>query len=84
VKAAHDDAMKLMKAKQFDQALVRAGKCLELEPENAKCHMLLGACYARLNKQELAAKHYREFLRLAPDHPTSPKIRELLRHYDSR
>ena len=81
-KAAQDEAVRLMKARQFDKALARGGKCLELDPENAKCHLVVGACYARLDQRELAAKHYREFLRLDRSHPNSPRIRELLRQYD--
>jgi serine/threonine protein kinase len=83
-KATYDDAAKLMKSRQFDKALARARKCLELDPRNAKCHLVAGSCYGRLNQWELATKHYREFLRLDPEHPASPRIREVLRQYDKQ
>ena len=82
--SAHDDAHNLFRAKQYDQAIVLASKCLELDPENAKCHMLMAASYARMGKPEQAAKHYGEFLRLAPNDPTAPRIRELLRNYEKQ
>ena len=46
--------------------------------------MLLGTCYARLSKLELAAKHYREFVRLAPKDPDAPRVQQLLRAYERR
>ncbi|HEX8706227.1 MAG TPA: protein kinase [Myxococcaceae bacterium] len=81
-KVAHDDAMKLLRAKQFGDAIVLAGQCLELAPDSAQCHMVLGASYARIGNPELAAKHYREFLRRAPDNPNAARVRELLRAYE--
>jgi hypothetical protein len=44
--------------------------------------MLLGATNARLLKIDVAAKHYREFLRLAPDDTSAPRVRKVLEDYD--
>jgi len=82
---AHDDAHNLFRAKRYDQAIALASKCLELDPGNAKCHMLMAASYARLSKHEQGAKHYREFLRYAPkDDPNVARVRELLSNYEKQ
>jgi pSer/pThr/pTyr-binding forkhead associated (FHA) protein len=82
--AAHDDAYNLLRAKQYDQAIVLASKCEELDPTNAKCQMLLAASYARLSKPEKAAEHYRKFLELAPNDPNAPRVRDLLTNYEKQ
>jgi serine/threonine-protein kinase len=81
---AHDDAHNLFRNKQYSQSIVLASKCLSLDPGNARCHMLMAASYARLEKPEQAAKHYREFLRYAPNDPNAARIRELLSNYDKQ
>ncbi|HLL02035.1 MAG TPA: protein kinase [Myxococcaceae bacterium] len=84
VRRAHDDALLLIRTRQFDAAASLARECLQLDPQYARCHMLLGTCYARLSKLELAAKHYREFVRLAPKDPDAPRVQQLLRAYERR
>jgi serine/threonine-protein kinase len=80
--AIYEDAIRLFRAKQSREATVLGNKCLELKPDYAKCHMLLGATNARLLKIDVAAKHYREFLRLAPDDTSAPRVRKVLEDYD--
>lgn len=81
-KQFYSDAAKLLRARQYDQALTLAAKCTQLTPENADCHMVLGAAYAGLSRWDEAAKHYREFLKLAPDHPNAPKVRQSVENYE--
>ncbi|MFL5346998.1 MAG: FHA domain-containing protein [Hyalangium sp.] len=81
-KQFYSDAAKLLRARQYDQALTLASKCTQLTPENADCHMVLGAAYAGLSRWDEAAKHYREFLKLAPDHPNAPKVRQSVENYE--
>jgi ABC transport system ATP-binding/permease protein len=83
-KAAYDDAAKLLKARQYDGALSQGQKCVELDSSNGECHMVLGATYASLKNMNKAAEHYRQFLKLAPDHKLAPKIKKNLADYESQ
>ncbi len=44
---------------------------------------MLGSTYARLGELENGARHYRTFVKLAPNAPEAPKVRTLLEQYDS-
>jgi serine/threonine-protein kinase len=81
---AYEDALKLFRARQHRDALILAKKCVELAPNTAQCHKLLGAIYAMLMEVEPAAKHYREFLRLAPTDPSADKVRDILKNYEKQ
>jgi pSer/pThr/pTyr-binding forkhead associated (FHA) protein/Tfp pilus assembly protein PilF len=81
-KSYYEDGIRLHKGRQFDQAILMGEKCLEVKADFAECHMLLGAAYASIGKMEMAAKHYREFLKQAPDHKFAPKIRLNLEAYE--
>jgi tetratricopeptide (TPR) repeat protein len=81
--AAYDDAVKLFRGKQYDLAVSRARRCVELKATHFKCHLLLGSSFARLTQWENAATHYREFLKLAPADDTNvPRVRESLDNYE--
>jgi len=82
--AMHDDAHNAFRGKQYDQAIVLASKCQELDPTNSKCQMLLAASFARNGKPEKAAEHYRKFLELAPNDANAPRVRELLNNYEKQ
>jgi Flp pilus assembly protein TadD len=83
-RAAFEDGYNLFRAKQFNEAVLMAKKCLAIDPAMADCHKLAGATYAVMNEQEKGAHHYREFLRLAPDREDAPRIRYLLEQYDAQ
>lgn len=83
-RAAYDDAVKLFKARQFDGAVIQGRKCVELDSSNGECHMVLGAAYATLKDMTKAAEHYRQFLKLAPDHKQAPKVKKSLEEYESQ
>jgi pSer/pThr/pTyr-binding forkhead associated (FHA) protein len=82
--AMHDDAHNAFRGKQYDQAIVLASKCQDLDPTNPKCQMLLAASFARTGKPERAAEHYRKFLELAPNDPSATRVRELLNNYEKQ
>jgi serine/threonine protein kinase/Tfp pilus assembly protein PilF len=81
-KTAFEDAANLLKKKQYVEARMRAKSCIELEPGNAECHLVLGSSHAGLSEWETAAQYYRKFLELAPDHKTAPKVRMNLENYE--
>ncbi|HEY8209753.1 MAG TPA: FHA domain-containing protein, partial [Myxococcaceae bacterium] len=74
----------LLKKKQYKEAQTFFTRCLELDRNSAECHLALGSTYARLRDPEKGAQHYREFLRLAPDHERSPEVRRLLQDYEDQ
>ncbi|MDC0709572.1 FHA domain-containing protein [Stigmatella sp. ncwal1] len=83
-RAAYSDAVKLFKARQIDSAVIQGKKCVELDSSNGECHMVLGAAYATLKDMTKAAEHYRQFLKLAPDHKQAPKVKKSLEEYESQ
>jgi pSer/pThr/pTyr-binding forkhead associated (FHA) protein/tetratricopeptide (TPR) repeat protein len=80
--AAYADALNLFRAKQHHDARIMAEKCIALTPKDGRCHKLLGAIHATLKDLDKAAKHYREFLKLAPKDPSAARVQELLNEYD--
>lgn len=80
--SAYDDAVKLQRARQFPEAITLALKCMELDPSLANCHMVAAAAYASTRQLEEAARHYRKFLELAPDHRLASKVRKVLEDYE--
>lgn len=79
-----DEGTALFKRKQFREAKVFFTRCVDLDPKSARCHKMLGSTYASLRDVENGAKHYRLFVKLAPDDPDAPKVRQLLEEYDRR
>ncbi|WP_224245347.1 FHA domain-containing protein [Hyalangium gracile] len=79
---AYNEAATALRGKQYDAALNRALRCVELAPDKAECQMVLGAAYAGVSKWDMAARHYREFLKLAPNHPNATKVRQSVENYE--
>jgi pSer/pThr/pTyr-binding forkhead associated (FHA) protein/Flp pilus assembly protein TadD len=80
---AYEAAAMLLRKKQFTEALTMGSKCVDHAPNKAECHMVLGAAFAGLAKWDDAAKHYRKFLELAPNHKMAPRVRATLDNYES-
>lgn len=53
-------------------------RSLKLDPSLAKPHRLLGNYYAEQGKPKKACKHLKRFLKLSPQHPDGPGIRQQL------
>ncbi|WP_224247587.1 tetratricopeptide repeat protein [Hyalangium gracile] len=81
-KALYEDAAGLVRAKQYSEAQTLARRCLDTDPKNPDCHMILGAALAGTSNFSEAAKEYRTFLELAPDHRLAPKVRQTLENYE--
>jgi len=81
-KRLYEEGYTLVKKKQYKEAQSFFVKCLELDKTFARCHMLLGTTYARLREPELGARHYRLFVKLAPEDPDAERVRSLLEQYD--
>jgi type IV pilus assembly protein PilF len=54
---------------EVELALKNAQKALEEDDDNAKAHNVMATIYQRVQRNDLAEKHFRAALRLAPDDP---------------
>jgi len=54
----------------FREARASLERCLELSPQDADCHFLLGRALESLAEPQAGLSHYFEALRLAPESPT--------------
>jgi pSer/pThr/pTyr-binding forkhead associated (FHA) protein len=83
-KQLYEDSRVLVKKQQFGEANSVLKKCIALDPTNGPCYLMLGVTAARRNRMDEGAKYYREFLRLAPDHESAPKVKQLLQEYEQQ
>jgi pSer/pThr/pTyr-binding forkhead associated (FHA) protein len=83
-KQLYEDSRALVKKQQFGEANSVLKKCIALDPTNGPCYLMLGVTAARRNRMDEGAKYYREFLRLAPDHESAPKVKQLLQEYEQQ
>ena len=79
-----EEGKQLLKVRQYQAAQGAFLRCLEVDQGNGECHLALGSTYARLRQPEKGAQHYREFLRLAPDHDRAPEVTRLLQEYEAQ
>lgn len=54
-------------------------KAVELNPRNDQAFLQLGFAYAGLGQMEEAKKAFREFLKLAPNDPQAPVVKDMLK-----
>lgn len=60
-------------------------RCLTLDRNNARCHLLLATSYARGGDTARAESHYRRFLDLAAfDDPAVPRVKKFLEDSDAQ
>jgi len=79
----YDEGTVLYRKGLFNEAATALNDCLKVDPNFARCHMVLGATYARLHEPELGAQHYRRFIQLAPSDPDAAKVKVFLEQYES-
>jgi pSer/pThr/pTyr-binding forkhead associated (FHA) protein len=84
IQAIISDSAALMKKKQFREAEGLLRKCLELDPVNAECNVMLGSTYAKLNRLDEGARHYRQFLELAPNDSRAPRVKQMVDDYEKK
>ncbi len=73
-----DKAKELLQLDKFDEALEKLKRSFELVPDNPFTCYLLGYAYSRKGMKEEAIASFEAFLRLKPDAPQAPKVREIL------
>jgi len=78
----HADAQALMRKQQFAEAEPVIEKCIEADHHFALCYQLMAVSKARRYKMDEAVRYYRKFVKLAPDHPSTPAVKKMLLEYD--
>lgn len=61
--------------KRAEKALL---ECVALDPRHAKCHRSLGVLYAQFDNYPRSVRHYKQYLKLAPDGPEADRVRKLI------
>lgn len=75
-------AVDLYNAGQSDEAVAALEKVLEVEPDHAKAHYMLGVALFNTGQTGPAADHLRRFIELAPDDPDVAIANDLLAYAD--
>lgn len=71
-------AQALMAKNNFAQARVELQDALKLEPNNSRCHSLMGVVYLKQNQTTMAKVHINKALQLNPRDPMALKAKQLL------
>jgi pSer/pThr/pTyr-binding forkhead associated (FHA) protein len=82
-KKYYDEGVALMRKSQLREAQASFTRCLNADPNYARCYVLLGSTLAKIGRTDEAAKYYRIFVRMAPGDPSSAKVREYLDNYEA-
>jgi ABC transport system ATP-binding/permease protein len=77
-----EEGKQLLRQKQYKQASALFNSCLNIDKGNAECNLGLGSAWANMGSQSKASKYYKEFLRLAPNHPLAGDVQVLLKQYE--
>lgn len=64
-------AEEFMKMGNYGRALLELKDVIKKEPNNARCHGLVGMCYLRQNQATMAKVHITKALQLDPKEPTA-------------
>jgi len=75
-------AVDMYNAGQTDDAVAALEKVLEVEPDHAKAHYMLGVALFNTGQTGPAADHLRRFIELAPDDPDVAIANDLLAYAD--
>jgi Tfp pilus assembly protein PilF len=68
---------------EYPQAKTKLLGCVKLDPNNAVCHKLLGSTYASLKDNKKGVFHYKKFIELAPDDPSTAKVKSIVDAYET-
>jgi tetratricopeptide (TPR) repeat protein len=69
--------------KKFTQAAETYQKVIKLDQKHCDAHLELGVLYARMGRIKNAAKWYKKFVEICPDHKKVPQIRQVLRDFQN-
>ena len=63
---------------EHENAIPYFKKAVQLDPNHANAHLLLGLTYRALKRKDEARIQFEETLQLEPDHPQASQIRQWL------
>ncbi|WP_413163954.1 J domain-containing protein [Capilliphycus salinus ALCB114379] len=78
VEQACNRAEKLMAIQNYAQAILELKDAIRQEPENSRCHGLLGLAYLGQNQPKLATPHIKRALQLNPKQPEALEAKKQL------
>ncbi len=73
-----EEGKKLVKSKQFHQALERYHQALAIDPTAATVWLAIGTVNARLNQPEAAASAYETYLLSCPNGESASRVQRIL------
>ncbi|MBI5544479.1 MAG: tetratricopeptide repeat protein [Deltaproteobacteria bacterium] len=79
--ADYRQGLLLFESKEYEEAAKVFEAVLKGIPSHADAHKLLGTCYAKTRRFDLAAREYEEFVHLAPADPQASRVTRLLKDY---
>lgn len=68
----------------LEQGFSEYEKAVAIDPENPDIRQSVGVAYARNDRFDDALRHFREYLKIAPDSPAVPAVEEAIRWIESR
>ena len=74
----YNHAVELYNADDMANAAAALERVVELKPDDARAHFLLGMAKYNIGEADDAKQHLSRFLELAPDDPDAPLAREML------
>jgi len=84
VERLHREGKALYDGGNVGEAAGRFERCLALDRNHARCHLMLATSYARAGDTGRAESHYRRFLGLASaDDPAVPRVKKFLEDSDA-
>jgi outer membrane protein assembly factor BamD (BamD/ComL family) len=63
---------------QYGRAVHKLEGCVRAHPRSADCHLLMGYARGKINDRTAALRHYKQFLLLAPRHPSAAEISRIV------
>lgn len=78
VEQACNRAEKLMAIKNYAQAILELKDAVKQQPDNGRCHGLLGSAYLGQNQPKLATPHIKRALQLNPKQPEALEAKKQL------
>lgn len=73
----------LERKRSYAEAIASYRKALGLQPSNCEAHLRLGAVYAKTGDANRGAQHYRRFVDLCPKHMMAPRVRMILKQFET-
>ncbi len=74
----HKEAVALVKAGRFEEALEPLQSCVRENARNCSCYRTLGIVHAELGNTAKARRNYKTYIEYCPNRPDVPELKEML------